>query len=205
MGEFYYSGYLEELKTLFYSMKELNVDIATFKHSYKDVDSMVIFDTRNDWKLVFIKRLVGDTLEIPVERGYRFTIDGNLAYKEFIYYFGIGGQKGEFSINDFIIRFKKSIPSKYIINDEIRINLLKYDRIDHESEGIYPIRTINWEIVHAKNQKLNPKTFHRSSKNLEKTKQLYPYIYEKTKDMDLTIVYGVIPEAKTEEIKRGIW
>ena len=202
MTEFYYSRYIEELKNLFSSMRGISVDIATFDHHYNGIDSMVIFDTRDNWKLVFIKRGLGNTLEIPVERGYKFTVDGNANYKKFREYFQIGGAKGEFSLNEFVSLFKSIIPERYVLNDEKRVNILKYDRIDCESEGIYPIRTINWEEVHAKNPKLDPTKYHRTAKNLEKTKQLYPGIYRATKDMDMTIVYGRSVGIKTEDIKK---
>ena len=205
MAEFYFSKYVEELKILFSSMRGIGVDIATFDHLYNGIDSMVIFDTRETWKLIFIKRGSGDILKIPVEKGYKFTIDGSINYKKFREYFQIGGAKGEFSLNEFITCLKKLIPDRYVLNDERRVNILKYDRIDDESEGIYPIKTINWVEVHAKNPKLDPKKYHRTTKNLEKTKQLYPNIYRATKDMDITIVYGRSAGIKTEEIKKGVW
>lgn len=204
MTEFYYSKYIEELKSLISSMRGISVDIATFDHLYNGIDSMVIFDTRETWKLIFIKRGYGNTLEIPVEKGYKFTIDGNANYKKFREYFHIGGAKGEFSINEFVSHFRSIIPERYVLNDEKRLNILRYDKIDYESEGIYPIKTINWEEVHAKSPKLDPAKYHRTQKNLEKTKQLYPHIYRATKNMDMTIVYGRSVGIKTEDIKNGV-
>lgn len=196
--------HIEELKVFYGKMKEINVRIGTFSHSYNDINSEVIFDTRTDWKLLFMKKGGGDILEIPIEIGYIFTIDGNEAYRRFINYFGISGIKGEFKINEFIARFKKAVPDKYILDDFKRDAILSYDKIDGKSDGKYPIKVINWEAVHAKNQTLDDKKYHRSPENLEKTRELYPELYLKTKDMDLTIVYGLQPGAKTSDIKKGI-
>ncbi|MCH3964533.1 MAG: hypothetical protein LKE46_09680 [Clostridium sp.] len=77
-----YSGVVEGLKEFYSSMRNINVEIGTFKHKYNTVLSDVILDTRSSdgWKLIFIKRIDGDVLEIQIQRGYRFTIEGNMAY-----------------------------------------------------------------------------------------------------------------------------
>ena len=62
--------------------------------------------------------------------------------------------------------------------------ILKHDRIDTDSDGIFPIGIKNWEIVHAKNPMLPKDKYHRTNKNLSKTRQLYSAIYSATKDMD---------------------
>ena len=53
-----------------------------------------------------------------------------------------------------------------------------------DSDGVFPIGIKNWEIVHAKNPMLPKDKYHRTNKNLSKTRQLYPAIYSATKDMD---------------------
>ena len=76
--------------------------------------------------------------------------------------------------------------------------------MDNTSEGIYPIGITNWEVVHAKNPQLLENTYHRSTKNLNKTKELYPKIYEATKNMDITIIYETEANDNTEKYKSGI-
>ena len=102
--EYSYHGTINRLREFYTSMRALNVGIGTFEHGYNGVNSDVIFDTRNslEWKLIFIKRIDGIVLIIPIQRGYIFTIEGSLAYKQFREYFGIGAVKGEFSIKDFV-------------------------------------------------------------------------------------------------------
>lgn len=84
--------------------------------------SDVILDTRDSelWKLIFIKRSNGNTLFIPIEKGYRFTIEGNEKYKEFANYFNIGRGKGQFSIKNFVNYLKNKIPLKYSLSDNVR-------------------------------------------------------------------------------------
>lgn len=204
---FLYHSILNELKFLYNAMRKINVSIGTFEHEYNSVESSVIFDTRNSdgWKLIFIKRIHGEVMEIPIKKGYQFVIDGDEKYREFRVYFEIGGGKGVFSIKDFINNLSRQIPAEYQLNDHKRRVTLRYDKLDNESDGIYPIGVTNWEVVHAKNTELPKDKYHRTSNNLMKTKELYPKIYEATKNLDLTIIYGENPGVKTELIKVGKW
>lgn len=68
-----------------------------------------------------------------------FTIEGNEKYKEFADYFDIGRGKGQFSIKDFVKQLNKKIPFEYSLSDNVRRTILKYDRIDTDSDGIFPI------------------------------------------------------------------
>ncbi|MFZ5969629.1 MAG: DUF6037 family protein, partial [Bacillota bacterium] len=129
----------------------------------------------------------------------------SMAYNQFKEYFGIGSEKGEFSIKDFVSHLSGQVPLKYCISDEKRKTILRYDRLDNEGDGIYPIGLTNWEVVHVKNPKLPNDKYHRTAKNLAKTKELYPEIYKATKDLDITIIYGVEPNEKTGDIKSGRW
>ena len=185
-------------------MRKINVQIGTFEYTYNEIVSDVIFDTRDSelWKLVFIKRGNGVILSIPIKKGYCFTIEGNEKYKEFVDYFDIGRGKGKFSIKDFMNHLNNKMPFEYSLSDNRRRTILKYDRIDADSDGIFPIGIKNWEIVHAKNPMLAKDKYHRTIKNLSKTRQLYPAIYLATKDMDITIIYGRIPGERTEKMKK---
>lgn len=52
-----------------------------------------------------------------------------------------------------------------------------------------------------KNPSLPKDKYHRTTKNLAKTKELYTEIYQAIMHMDITIIYGNNPGEKTEEIK----
>ncbi len=203
--EFFYSSKIDGLEAFYYSMQKINVQIGTFEYTYNGVVSDVIFDTRGSgsefWQLFFIKRGNGDTLTVPIKKGYRFTIEGNEKYKDFTNYFSIGREKGQFSIKDFVSHLNNQIPIEYRLSDNSRRTILRYDKLDNDSDGIYPIGITNWEVVHAKNPMLPKDKYHRTSKNLAKTKELYPKIYLAIKDMDITIIYGMTTGEKTQEIK----
>ncbi len=200
-----YSGVVDGLKQFYSSMRQLNVEIGTFEHKYNNVISDVIFDTRDSggWQLTFIKRASGNVLCVPIQKGYRFSIIGNNEYNDFIKYFGIGSGKGQFSIKDFVDYLDRQIPAEYKISDNKRKAILKYNTLDNESDGIYPIGIKNWEVIHARNPELPKEKYHRTAKNLLKTKELYPDIYNATKDMDVTIIYGISTGENTEKIKAG--
>lgn len=200
---FSFSSKVEKISEFYKSMRQLSVQIGTFEHKYNDVTSDVIFDTRNEkqWNLLFIKRGTGETLSIPLNKGYRFTIQGNKKYNEFISYFGIGSGKGQFSIKEFVLNLNIQIPNEYKLSDNKRRTIINYDKLDFDSDGIYPIGVTNWEVAHAKNSNLPKDKYHRTNKNLLKTQELYPAIYQATKDMDITIIYGTSPGDKTQELK----
>lgn len=94
------------------------------------------------------------------------------------------------------------IPSEYIFSDRVWKTVLNYDRIDNDSDGIFPIGITNWEVDHAKNPLQPEDKYHRTNKNLSKTRQLYPAIYSATKDMDITIIYRTMTGEKTEKMKK---
>jgi hypothetical protein len=97
--------------------------------------------------------------------------------------------------------FYIQVPNEYKLSDDKRKVVIRYDKLDSESDGIYPIGVTNWEVAHAKNPTLPKDKYHRTSKNLLKTKELYPAIYQATKDMDITIIYGTISGDKTQELR----
>lgn len=201
--EFSFSSKVEKISEFYKSMGQLSIQIGTFEHKYNDVTSDVIFDTRNEkqWNLLFIKRGMGETLVIPLNMGYRFTIEGNKKYNEFIIYFGIRSGKGQFSIKEFVSNLNIQVPNEYKLSDDKRKVVINYDKLDSESDGIFPIGVTNWEVAHAKNPTLPKDKYHRTSKNLLKTKELYPAIYQATKDIDITIIYGTSPGDKMQELR----
>lgn len=204
--EFICQFVLVGLRSFYSSMLQLSVNISTFEHKYNNIISDVIFDTRSneEWVIIFIKRIEGKMLKLPIKRGYKISIEGNEVYTKFREYFLISGEKGQFSIKEFMTNLNNQIPDLYLIADDKRRVILKYDNLDNGSEGIYPIGITNWELVHLKNINLPDDIYHRSTNNLKKTKELYPEIYMATKNMDITIIYGTEPNVNTDKYKKGI-
>lgn len=199
---FSYSKKIDNLRELYKSMCGLGVQIGTFVHVYKGVESDVIFDTRK-WVLCFIKKGLGDTLTLSIQKGFKFTIKDDSEYRKFIAYFGISGGKGKFSIADFVNNFSNQVPAQYNITDDTRETIISYDRLDSRGEGIYPIGIKNWDVIHAQNPNLPRDKYHRTKENLLKTKELYPDIYDIIKDKDITVLYGRNPGIETDDIKKG--
>ena len=201
---FCYEAEIKKLRIFKKTMSKLKVEIGTFEFQYNEILTDVIFDTRNSesWEIIFMKVGIGKTLTIPIKLGYKFTIDTSKKYQEFISFFNIKNSNGKFSIKSFKDYFNENISDEYKLSDNTRKKIIKYDRIDTDSEGIYPISLKNWELIHAKNNKLPKDKFHRSSKNLAKTKQLYPDLYEAIKDKDISVNYSTEIGEHTEQIKK---
>lgn len=201
---FYYEAEIKKLRTFKKTMLKLKVEIGTFEFQYNEILTDVIFDTRSSesWEIIFMKVSIGKTLTIPIKLGYKFTIDTSKKYQEFISFFNIKNGKGKFSIKSFKDYFNENIPDEYELSDNTRKKIIKYDRIDTGSEGIYPISLKNWELIHAKNNKLPKDKFHRRPENLAKTKQLYPDLYEAIKDKDISVNYSTEIGGQTEQIKK---
>ena len=201
---FCYEAEIKKLRIFKKTMSKLKVEIGTFEFQYNEILTDVIFDTRSSesWEIIFMKDGIGKTLTIPIKLGYKFTIDTSKKYQEFISFFNIKNGKGKFSIKSFKEYFDENISDEYKLSDNTRKKIIKYDRIDTDSEGIYPISLKNWELIHAKNNKLPKDKFHRSSENLAKTKQLYPDLYEAIKDKDISVNYSTEIGDHTEQIKK---
>ena len=203
-NEFFFEKSLQALKVFYGSMKTSGFSIGVFNYEFNGVISIVLFDSRGDeWRLVFVKKGIGDVLVIPVRPGYRFCIDGNEQYFKFRRYFMIGCGKGQFSIGDFIKEFEGKIPVKMVIadiNDDARRSILKYDTIDNESDGIYPIGFKSWENYHILHPEIPADKYHCSEKNKEKTRALYPQIYAVIKNLDISVLYSEEKGINTYEI-----
>ena len=201
---FYYEAEIKKLRIFKKTMSKLKVEIGTFEFQYNEILTDVIFDTRSSesWEIIFMKVGIGKTLTIPIKLGYKFTIDTSKKYQEFISFFNIKNGKGKFSIKSFKNYFNENIPDEYKLSDNAREKIIKYNRIDTGSEGIYPISLKNWELIHAKNNKLPKDKFHRRLENLAKTKQLYPDLYEAIKDKDISVNYSTEIGGQTEQIKK---
>ena len=192
---FSYTSYrINELALFHSSMRQMNVNIGDFTFVYNRVKSTVIFDTRKQpYVLVFMKSGVGSRLLLSVIRGYRVEIASSEEYYTLLNYFEIQPDMrspGMFCLGDFMKIFIKNIPSNYILDDASRIAKIQYDRIDTQSEGIYPIGIKNWALFHARHPEIDKNLFHQSDKNKQKTKELYPSLFSVIKDMDVSITYS---------------
>lgn len=199
--EFHFSRKLDQLSVFHVSMRKLKVDVGVFDYTYNGIESSVIFNTKTSpWRLVFMKNGVGDVLTIDINNGYKFTIDSYDKYNKFRAYFEIGGTAGTFKITDFFNKLNDDIPSEYVLTRRNRQVIYEAGNYSKRGEdGIYPAYFMNWPEIHAKNPKLDPKKHHATKINHDKTKQLFPELYEEIKGLDISVVYK---NAQTEKTKK---
>lgn len=183
---------IEPLVFLHRSMRVLNIQIDVFNYEYNNVQCSVMFDVSSPrgYSLTFIKNGFGEILDLPIIPSYNLQIT-NSNFEKFWNFFNLGfKKKGEFSIKDFFIHLSNHIPTTatpYTYQARQTI-ALKYPV--EESEKIYISGTKNWEKARALNPLLKKE---RSEKNLEKTKLLYPEVYNLTRDYDISICYSPVP------------
>lgn len=182
---------LPNLKKLHWSMKKLDLLVDVFDFSYNEVDCSILFnpDYKTGFSLTFFKKKNAHVLKLPVQPGYNLIIE-NENFHAFCRFFEIKREKGAFSIIDFFEYLNSKIPTKSIPNttDQRKIisSLIPID----DSEKIYFDHLINWEKARAKNPELKKG---RDPKNLEKTRLLYPEIYQEIKDFDISVAYSSEP------------
>lgn len=189
---------LTNLKTLHIEMKKIGVSVETFDYSYNNQDCSVIFypDYTNGFYLVFFKKKNASKLKLPIKKGYDLILLGQ-DFTNFWNFFEIGAEKGKFKIKDFYEHLNKKIPTVATkINSNDRMLIQKTIPIDDE-ENIFFKNLINWEKARIKNPNLNKG---RDPKNLEKTKILYPNIYEEIKNFDISVAYTNSPIHDEEKI-----
>lgn len=189
---------LPNLKKLHWSMKQLDLLVDVFDFSYNEVDCSILFnpDYVTGFSLTFFKKRNANILKLPVKHGYDLTIQ-NENFHAFCRFFEIKRQKGSFSIKDFFSYLNSKIPTKSFPNTsaqrEIISSLIPID----DSEKLHFDHLINWEKARAKNPELKKG---RDPKNLEKTRLLYPEIFQEIKDFDISVAYSSHPAPNEESL-----
>lgn len=199
---YYYS--LDNLKSFSSSMKRQNVEQAVFAHKYNNILSHVIVDIscRDGWNLIFVKHGDGKVLKLKVMVGFRVYVTESL-FRDICEYFGIRKKKGGFSTKEFFLQVNSQIPLNYVLSDENRKTVYEYRYRNDSDEGMYPIGLISWSEKNAKYRLKGAVEKHRTPYNLEKTKNLYPELYESIKDIDVSVKYGKNILKDTEKLMQG--
>ncbi|GGD01738.1 DUF6037 family protein [Enterococcus wangshanyuanii] len=183
---------LSNLERLHKEMKKLNISVDIFDYNYNDVECSVIFnaDYQKGFTLTFFKTGNAEMLKLPVKSGYNLEIQGN-NFHQFCRFFNIKRQKGAFSILEFFDHLNKRIPTLPTQSSPQKRNILSAVFPIEESEKIHFDHLINWEKARVKNPKLKKG---RDPKNLEKTRLLYPDLFNSIKDHDISVAYSVFPK-----------
>jgi hypothetical protein len=193
---------IEHLRFLHQEMKLIPVTIATFDFEYNEINCSCIFETdyTEGFSITFFKIITGESLKLPVHRGYMMDtyIENKELYFKFWKYFDLKAKNGEFSMNSFYERLNQSVPQKFSMKKNYNRPVLaeKYDT--EKKDRPYFLGFKNWKIIKAKNP--NAKGT-RSAENLNKTKRLYPLIYEATKNYDISVRYTDHDSHKDEKFE----
>lgn len=194
---------LENLQSFHIGMKKLGVSIATFDFVYNKVSCACLFEANYEkgFSLTFFKTISGETLKLPVLPGYRVStyIEDPDFYNYFWDFFQLQQKNGGFTMKNFFENLNQKIPLYFNLNRNLDKPILakKYDT--EEKERPYFLGFINWQVLRAKNPELKGS---RSEANLEKTKILYPQIYQATKDYDISIRYTDIDSPNAQKFKK---
>ena len=181
-----------KLTGLYSIYKELlakNETYCFFNFTKNKVEFDVFFDIeKTPYKLGFL--IVGNNFQLwlNVERG--FIIDINLKnedYKRLINILGLKFSKdNKFSTFAFFEEFNTKIPASIpnIPERHIKNLLVKYLKLE-EGDKLYYDGYIDWDKTNIKKG--------RRLKNLEKTRLLFPMLYNSIKNKNISIKYTATP------------
>ncbi|NVO09067.1 MAG: hypothetical protein HXX16_03805 [Bacteroidales bacterium] len=181
-----------KLAGLYPIYKELlakNETYCVFKFTKNKVGFDVFFDIgQTPYKLGFL--VIGNNFQLwlNIERG--FVIDTNLKkadYKRLTEILGLKFNKdNKFSTFAFFEEFNAKIPTSIpnIPERHIKNVLVKYFKVEDEDK-LYYDGYIDWDKTNIKKG--------RKPKNLEKTRLLFPMLYNSIKNKNISIKYTATP------------
>ncbi|MCJ1989095.1 DUF6037 family protein [Lactococcus carnosus] len=181
---------LKHLRLLHQEMKLVPVTASTFDFEYNKISCSCIFEANylNGFSITFLKKLSGEDLELPVRKGYIMDsyIENQELYFKFWRYFNLKASSGDFSMTSFYQSLNQYIPKTFNIRQNYNRALLVKQYNVEKKDRPYFLGFKNWKVIKAKNPETKGT---RSEENLDKTKLLYPLIYEATKNHDISVRY----------------
>lgn len=178
---------LNGLEILYKDMRGRGKDYAIFdyNHSIK-IKLIILFDIKtNPFSLLLIKKHSTQTLLLDIQRGFMLdTLLPPEQYKCLLQILEIKpGITKSFSTKEFFQKLNSKIPTyihSYILDDKTRI-AISCSKNFEEKDKIFICGYIDWDEIK------NGKTYTQA--NREKTRILYPDVYEKIKDKNISIKY----------------
>lgn len=192
---------LVNLEILHNEMMSQQFPVATFNFSYKNTEFSCIFDTTTEpYSIIFFKNISGTKLSINVYKGYIVDdfIGDKKQFWDFWNYFNLEKKNGTFSLSDFYSYLNSQIPNFFDRREHHNRATIAIVKDVEEMDKIYFKGFINWEKVRAES---GNETKGRTRRNLEKTKLLYPEIYEAIKDLDISVRYSTKNTQNAENYK----
>jgi hypothetical protein len=143
------------------------------------------------YKLIICQHNTSLYCSMDVCRGYRIYVKDY--YNELRELLGIEyGMIKKFLPSDFLNELRSKFPDKYA-SEPRQLSLIARTFSVEDPDKIYIYGSINWDKITGNTKK-------RTAKNLEKTRLLYPDVYEAIKDSNISIIYtSEKKEGKTEE------
>lgn len=183
---------LDKLKELFKDIKRNNLTYDVFDFTKNNISFNVLFDINSTpFKLIIIKKRSSEYIKIDVLNG--FTINPQLnseQYNTLVSMLELRYQEGNpFSTITFFEELNQGIPAT-ISKIEIGKNTIATIYQCEEAEKVLIREIRDWDKYPHLNKTC-------SAENKEKTRILYPEIYEQIKDKNISVFYT---NKKEEEI-----
>lgn len=176
------------------NLHDLHVDILKHKKTYdvfdynhNGIEFSVMFDVNCvPYKLIFIKKRSTQYLILDIITGYQINTYLGEQLQVLKNMLELKNGKTKFSTNQFFDEFNQKIP--HTIQNK-KISKTTISRIYHceESEKIYICELRDWD----KYPELGK---HATKENREKTRLLYPDMYEEIKDKNISVFYTDKPK-----------
>lgn len=175
---------LTNLSGWYKAIKNQNLTYNVYECKYNHIDFSILFDIgKTPFILSLIKRQTGEVITFNILQG--FLIETNLPHDQYYLLRKILNipDRGEspFSTNKFFEEINEKFPNTIL--KEINIPVLILNRIYNfeESDKVEYDGLIDWSTSKCGR--------HHTLKNHEKTRILYPYIYERIKNKDISVRY----------------
>ncbi|MBZ7954980.1 hypothetical protein H2270_01225 [Campylobacter sp. RM17709] len=174
------------LKTLYSSMKNKEMVYCIFNYVHNKVELEIMFDIGSEiFKLLIIKKYSNITLLLDISKG--FILDIFLSKEKYQILLDIldikSGGNNPFSTKKFFLELNNAIPpfaKQYNLDNNLRYKISQANQLE-EANLIYVKGLIDWNKVNSNK--------HVTVRNREKTKYLYPDIFELIKDKNISVVY----------------
>lgn len=153
-----------------------------FDYTHNGIDFSVLFDVNcQPFKLTMIKKKSDQFLILEVLNGYQINTYLGEDLKKLKEMLELHHGKMKFSTNDFFEEFNRKIP-EFISNAKISNTCLSRVYQCEDCDKLYIRELRNWD-------KYPELKKHATPENREKTRLLYPKIYERIKDKNISVFY----------------
>lgn len=178
---------LSGLEVLYKDMRDKGKDYVIFDYSHSaKIKLIILFDIKTiPFSLLLIKKVYKQTLLLDIQRGFMLdTFLQSNQYNRLLQMLEIKpGIIKSFSTKEFFQELNSKIPThthNYILDDETRM-AISHSKNFEEKDKILICGYIDWDEIK------NGKTYTQA--NREKTRILYPDVYKKIKDKNISIKY----------------